>query len=174
MCVIKKILFSLILSLLIVPVYAQKVQDTPWSQLSQVAETRKINFEIDYSKADILGEDYADFVAGDAAWATDEGEIRSRFIRSFNTEADDGRYPHRLGSYGESDVKMLIKILEVRESGSSVSGLLFLYKENKLVFIRKVYAEKGRVGSVGNLMGDAMEVIGESLGSKFFRHSRGK
>lgn len=154
-----------ILFLAALPLGAQIAKGSSWTALSCVYNIQKIDLSIDYSDADILGEEFEEFVKGEANWSNYEPEIRSRFIRAFNQEANDGRHPHRLGTYEDSACKMVIKVTKVRDKGSEVWGTLYLYDaEGNILFARKIKGEKGRFGSVCNLMGDAFDELGEVIG----------
>lgn len=163
--------FSLCALLLfaICPLFGQNAEPNFWTDLSVVANATKIDLQIDFSEAEILGEDFADFVANEADWSKSEPEIRKKFIRAFNEEANDGPYPHRLGTYPDAEYRMLIKVTRVTDKGSDVNADLYLLNaSDEVVFFRRVNGERGRIGSVCNLMEDAFEDLGESLGSKFY------
>ena len=164
--ILSTILWSVMLS-------AQTPVENKWSDLEFLRDSRKLNLVIDYTSADILGEDYEDFVAGEAEWSSYEPEIRSKFIRAFNEEADDGLYPHRVGTYPEAEFTVVIYVKKVDDSGSNVKGTLnIINSEGEVLFIHKVEGNEGRFGSVCNLMGDAFREMGEDVGQNFYRHAR--
>jgi len=166
-----KKLFALITAaLLIMPLYAEDA----WKELSFLASVKKINLVIDYSEADIVGEDFEDFVQGEKEWDTYEQEIRSKFVRAFNQEANDGDYPHRVGNYEDSKYTLVLKVKTVTKKGSEIhTKVLVTNQEGKVVFVRDdEWCEKGKYGSVPNLMGDAMGKMGMELGKKFFFNAR--
>ena len=89
---------------------AQKPVENKWADLEFLRDSKKLNLVIDYTAADILGEDYEDFVAGEVEWSLYEPEIRSKFIRAFNAEADDGPFPHRVGNYPDAEYTLVIRV----------------------------------------------------------------
>ena len=164
--ILSLILWSLFLS-------AQNPVQYKWADLGFISDTRKLNLVIDYSSADILGDDFVDFVAGEANWGSYEPEIRSKFIRAFNEEADDGAYPHRLGNYPDADYTMIIHVLKVDDRGSNVKGTMDIVGAvGDVLFTHNVEGNQGRFGSVCNLMGDAFTEMGEDIGQEFFFHAR--
>jgi hypothetical protein len=165
------ILFSIVLFSMVV--MAQKPVENKWAELEFLHNSRKINLVIDYSEADIVGEDYEDFVAGEPDWKTSEPEIRSKFIRAFNEEADDGSYPHRVGTYPDAQYNMIINVKKVGDRGSNVKGVMRITNaEGEVLFIHSVEGNEGRFGSVCNLMGDAFREMGEDLGQRFYHNAR--
>ena len=132
-----------------------------------------MTLEIDYSDADVLGQEFGEFVAGEADWEKNAPEIRAKFIKAFNAEANDGPYPHRLGDYKDVEYKMVLMVTRVAERGTDVNANMFIYNaQDKVVFSHRVNGEGGQVGSVSNLMGDALADMGESVGKKFYWFAR--
>jgi len=171
----KRIYLIVSLVFLTTPLLAQYGAGSRWSELGFLAQSRKLNLVIDYSFADMLGEDYVDFVAGEADWDRYAPEIRSRFIRAFNSEADDGPFPHRIGSYQDADYVIYIHVRKVHDGGSVVKGVMDITDaEGNVFFSREVEGNEGRFGSVCNLMGDAFEELGEDVGRCFFRYARAR
>ena len=116
-----------------------------------------------------------DFVAGEANWSGYEPEIRSKFIRAFNEEANDGAFPHRVGSYPDAEYTMVIHVSKVDDRGSNVKGTMDIVNaRGEVVFTHKVEGNEGRFGSVCNLMGDAFREMGEDIGQSFYLHARVK
>ena len=152
---------------------AQKPVENKWSDLEFLRDSRRLNLIIDYSSADILGEDFEDFVAGEAEWNSYEPEIRSKFIRAFNEQADDGPSPHRVGTYPDAEYTLVIHVKKVDDDGSNVKGTMnIVNSEGEVLFTRKVEGNEGRFGSVCNLMGDAFREMGEDVGQSFYHHAR--
>ena len=165
----KRLSICAITLLLMCPLFGQNIEPSFWTDLTIVANSTKIDLAIDYSDAEILGEDFAVFAANEPEWEQYEAEIRNKFIRAFNEEANDGPYPHRIGSYPDAEYQMLVKVTRVTDRGSDINADLYLLNLNgEVVFFRRVNGEKGQVGSVCNLMGDAFEDLGESVGKKFY------
>lgn len=167
--------YPFILTLMLLPhlLMAQKAVESKWSELEFLNDSRRLNLVIDYSTADILGEDFEDFVAGEAEWNSYEAEIRSKFIRAFNEEADDGPYPHRVGTYPDAEYTLVIHVKKVDDKGSNVKGVMNVLSINGMVlFTHEVEGNEGRFGSVCNLMGDAFREMGEDVGGKFYHHAR--
>ena len=165
----KHISLSVLLLLAMCPLFGQNAEGSFWTDLSVVANATKIDLQIDFTDAEILGEDFADFAAAEPEWAQCEPAIRKKFIRAFNEEANDGPYPHRLGDFPDADYRMVLKVTRVTDKGSDVNADLSLVNAaGEVVFFRRVNGERGRVGSVCNLMEDAFEDLGESLGTKFY------
>ena len=169
----KRVFIILLLILWPVMLLAQKPVQNKWSDLEFLCDSKKLNLIIDYSSADILGEDFVDFVAGEVNWNSYEPEIRSKFIRAFNEEADDGAYPHRLGNYPDADYTMIIHVLKVDDRGSNVKGTMDIVDAvGDVIFTHNVEGNQGRFGSVCNLMGAAFTEMGEDIGQEFFSHAR--
>lgn len=167
----------IILSLILWSLFssAQNPVQYKWADLGFISDTRKLNLVIDYSSADILGEDFVDFVAGEANWGSYEPEIRSKFIRAFNEEADKGTYPHRVGNYPDAEYTIVIHVGKVDDRGSNIKGTMDIVNaQGELVFTHKVEGNEGRFGSVCNLMGDALREMGEDIGQSFYHHARVK
>lgn len=166
----KKLFTIIIAALMILPLYAEN----PWKDLSFLGSVKKINFVIDYSEADIVGEEFEDFVAGEVEWETYAQEIRSKFVRAFNQEANDGDYPHRVGNYDDAKYTLVLKVQSVTAKGSEIhTKVLVANQDGEVLFKREdEWCKRGTFGSVCNLMGDAMGKMGTEIGRKFFFNAR--
>lgn len=167
----KKFLLILTLLLPIVPatVYSQNNAQRPvpseWSEMWFLSGLEKVRFALDLSDAVIDGVEAADYKEMESEWDEGVKDMTRRFISSFNKSAQNGYLPLRIGLATESDICLVLKVGEVTEDGSHVEGLFNAYdSNNNLLFSRKVSAVKGHFGSHLNLMGDALEKMGEELG----------
>ena len=120
----KRIIIALAAAIICIPALGQKPVDSKWKDLLFLWDAKKIALVIDYSDADILGEDFQDFIKGEANWDKYEPEIRSKFVRAFNTEADDGPYPHRIGSYDDAQYTIVINVQRVTQDGSEIFAVV--------------------------------------------------
>jgi len=167
-----KRLLSVILILTIsLTALAQKMSDS--KNLAAVADEQKIDLNIDFSNASILGVDFEDWVTGEPDWDQSYSEIRVKFIQAFNSIADRGRHPHRAGSAPNSSYLLHIKIEKVKDDGSEVHALVCVEnKEGNTIYEKSMKGEQGRFGSVANLMGDAMEDLGYKVGRLFSSNAK--
>ena len=153
--------------------FAQSKGIDDWKNLRVISNERKINFTIDWSEAIITNLDFSEWVESEKDWKESEIEIRNRFIQSFNSVSDYGDYPHRLGSYSDSPFTMTLRILRADYDGSAVTALITVVDdEGNVIFEQEQKSAKGRWGSVANLMGDALEVMGHKVGVKFNKNAR--
>jgi len=168
----KKILLIL-LSLLPITTFAQKVTENDWYDLSAIKDIRKFNLEIDFSEAIILNWEAADFIAEEPAWEDGIKVMRKNFINAFHKQTGKGNYTYRIGNYPELQSTIYVKALEVKERGTHIDALITITNEDgDVVFTKKVKGESGLFGSTVNLMGDAMEDLGKVLGGKMHTYGR--
>lgn len=162
--------FTLLLSLVVMAgnlqENAQRTVPSSWNEMWFLSGLEKVRFALDLSGAVIDGVEAADYKEMESGWDEGVKDMTRRFISSFNKSAQSGYLPLRIGLATESDICFVLKVGEVTEDGSHVEGVFNTYDKNdNLLFSRKVSAEKGMFGSHLNLMGDALEKMGEDLGS---------
>lgn len=164
----------IILSFLSITTFAQSITENDWYDLSTtITDIRIFNLEIDFSEATILNWNAADFIASEPEWEEGIKEMRKKFTGAFNDETGTGKYPYRIGTYPDSKCTIIVKPLEVKEKGSHIKALINITNESgEVVFTRVMKGESGVFGTTVNLMGDAMEDLGENLGEKI--HAYGK
>ena len=144
-----------------------------WNNLRITANERKINFQIDWSGAIIQNIDYPEWVEGEKDWKGSEAELRNKFIKSFNGITDNGDYPHRLGNYAEAPYSLILHIVNVNEDGSMIQAVVSVVDDHEnTIFQKEHFSNKGHWGSTINLMGDALEEMGRSVGNNFYRYAR--
>ena len=113
---------------------------------------------------DILGLDAKDFMESCENWEKEYKEIWRRFVGGFNTCANYAR----IGNYPGTEYTMFIQPTRVSSSGSEVFGWMqVINSHGEIIFRQQFHTEQGRIGSVTNLMGDALEKYGQQLGRKF-------
>lgn len=144
---------------------AQRPVPSAWNEMWFLSGLVKARFALDLSDAVIDGVEAADYKETESEWDEGVNDMTRRFISSFNKSAQNGYLPLRIGLATESDICFVLKVGEVTEGGSHVEGGFNAYDKNdNLLFSRNVSSENGRFGSHLNLMGDALEKMGEELG----------
>lgn len=172
---------KLVLLILLIPYvffssYAQELpKENKWTDLERLAEIPRFDFRLDFTYVNILGLSYEDYKTMDPEWALYEARFLSYFISSFNAEASIGKWPHSLGYRTSDEYSMVLQISHVAKNGSHVYANLYVFNQNgQIFFYRSVEAKKGRIGSVCNLMGDALNALGHDVGRSFYYNAVNK
>lgn len=140
---------------------------TSWNDMPFLTGVFKARFVLDLSDALINGIEAADFPEIEPEWENGVKEMKLKFMSAFNNEAAKGIHPIRIGLNTEAPLTFFLVVTTVTEDGSLVNGIFEVRdSDNTLLFSKAVWAEKGHHGSVPNLMGDALEEMGEMIGRK--------
>jgi len=158
----KRIVLSILLITAVLPLFAQKNLDS-WRRLDPL-RGQEINFGLDFSNAQIVGLKADDFIASREDWKNEHKELWCRVVNAFNAYA----FKSRIGGYRESEYTLLIQPVNVYDGGSTIDGWAQVVNSSgEVIFCRSFHVSEGRVGSVTNLMGDALVKYAEKLGRKF-------
>ena len=167
----KRILILVLLLVAPIFVFAQKLNDS--KNLGAIADETKLDLIIDFSEASILGVDFEDWVTGEPDWEQSYSTIRVKFMQAFNSSADKGKKPHKVGNAPNSNYVVYVKVQKVKDDWSEVHALVSVKnRDGEVIFADSIKGEQGRFGSVANLMGDAMEDMGWKVGRLIFRNAR--
>lgn len=157
----KRIVLSILLITAVLPLFAQKNLDS-WKRLDPL-RGQEINFGLDFSNAQIMGQNANDFIASREDWKNEHQEIWCRMVNAFNSYA----YKSTLGGYRESEYTLLIQPVLVDDDGSTIDGWTqVVNSKGEVIFCRSFHVSEGHFGSVTNLMGDALAKYAEKLGKK--------
>lgn len=138
-----------------------------WKELGFLVGEDKARFVLDLSDAIIVGVSAEDCKELEPKWDTEVKNMTSRFIAAFNSTTMKGDRSFKIGTNLESNLVFFLRVMDVTEKGSNVKAMFEVQdKQGTLLFSTEVKAERGMWGSKLNLMGDALEAIGEKIGKK--------
>lgn len=150
--------------------YGQEDMDdvsSSWKELSFLVGEENAKFILDLSDAIITGVPVEDYKEIDEEWDTEVKNMTSRFIAAFNGATLKADRPFKIGLNMDSNLEFVLRILEASERGSNVRAQFEIQdKQENLLFSTEVKAERGMWGTRLNLMGDALEAMGEKIAKK--------
>lgn len=151
----------LILMLCIGASFAVKAQKLEGFICVLINEAR-VNFELDFSKANIHGMSEADFARYEKDWNKDMPAIIGGFVENLNEEIDG---LVRFGHYPTAKYKLKVEVIEVSLNGNYDSDAYLLDNEgNTVAKITGLFAKGGVFGTKLNLIKDGSKHSGELLG----------
>lgn len=159
----KNLIFTLLTLCLCITSYAQQVKEGSFSILKT---EERINFEIDYSQATIYNLDYEDFILGEDDWTDDYHELVSKCMMEANDKLSGIiMFSNKI----KTNYKLIFNVIRVSgngtTNGNTYGNLILMDDTNQIIAeAGSFYGKGGIFGSKTNLMGDAIEVIGEKIG----------
>ncbi len=156
---------------------AQSEKENAWSDLSKFAEEVTFRYEIDFSKAIINAMDVEDFILQEDRWQDGVRTMNDRFMTAFNKEAYIGTSPHRIVPSKETPYTITLRVMQVsttlfsKRKTTITAVVVITDASGKEVFTKSIEGREGLFGTNMNLMGDAIENIGTTLGKAFYFYS---
>jgi len=165
-----------------------KVWSQKYENLDFLADQIYMSLKIDFSSAMIEGLEIDEFIASDSSWETASVEMRDKFISAFNRSTMakpiyNGQQHGTPSIYGsgihmiikdkpENCYTLVIRPFDVSEKGSHIIGIYQIVdRSGNPVYKENFDVEKGKFGSVTNLMTDAFEALGDKIGDDIATNS---
>ena len=154
----KKILFAIALFSTTVSLYSQNVTKGSFDALS---EESIVSLKIDYTNALINGIPFDIFLDIEDNWEKGYKEILLKLISSVNKASQSIKYTTK----ETCNYHLIFKANKVDRDGETYGSLILLDKEGNTIGEADGFdADGGTFGSQMNLMGDAAEELGNSIG----------
>lgn len=145
-----------------------QAQQIRQGSLTFLKDQTRLQFDIDFTQANIIGMSEKEYSAYETDWLKDRPRYTGRFYNALENQLE-GKY-FLIGRQPDATYKAVMQVEQINRDGTVYATIVFTPKDSDQVLCTVTLIGKGGTfGTHLNLIGDGMQNCGKQLGKLLYK-----